>query len=138
MLLTENGPGDDSHGQFEPDSDTLVSCQGTWAVAADSGPMDLFPFLRNRGCLHSYSNIVCFHDLLAVTLGKNGKVGLKFFVYIFVQTVNMFADLTPVSVVLSPNLPSVKSREARGLMGVFFFSFLSFFAWIEGLFFLLM
>lgn len=70
MLLTENAPGNERHDQFKPDGGTSVSCQGTWAVAADSGPMDLLPILWNRGCLHTYSNISVFSWLPSCGFGQ--------------------------------------------------------------------
>lgn len=78
-------------------------CWGTGDLAADSGPMNLFPILWVGARLYSYSNISVFLWLASCAFGQNGLIGLKLFVHIFVQMVNLFADMTTVSEVLHPN-----------------------------------
>lgn len=72
-------------------------------MAADSGPVDFFPILWDGTRLYSYSNISVFLQLASCAFGQNGMAGLKFIVRIFVQIVNLFADMTPVSEVLGPS-----------------------------------
>lgn len=73
----------------------------TWAVPADFGlSITELAYLGVVGWQvpSTYIKIsVCFHDWLAARLGM---LVLKFFVYIFVQMANMFADMATVSEVL--------------------------------------
>ena len=101
MPFTENGSGKGCLGQFGPDGGTPVLCQHTWEVAADCGPPLIERayswFYGMANYLHSYSNMGVFPWLLSCAFGQNGILVFKFFVYIFGQMVNLFADMTTVS-----------------------------------------